>query len=79
MRGPFCEAWPINHFVGDPVSGTIWGGGGNEWFGPAIWKTTDLGARWTHSSEGLAYATGETPIKSVWEPGAAQRPALCHG
>lgn len=66
LRGPFCETWPMNHVVADPVSGTIYGGGGNEWFGPAIWKSTDLGATWTHSSEGLAYQAGEEPIKSVW-------------
>ncbi len=66
LRGPFCETWPMNHVIADPVSGTIYGGGGNEWFGPAVWKSTDLGATWTHSSEGLAYQAGEEPIKSVW-------------
>ena len=64
--GPFCETWPMNHVVADPATGTIYGGGGNEWFGPAVWKSTDLGATWTHSSEGLAYEAGEEPIKSVW-------------
>src|SRR5204862_651269 len=36
------------------------------WFGPAVWKSDDLGQTWTHSSEGLAYAAGEEPIKAVW-------------
>jgi photosystem II stability/assembly factor-like uncharacterized protein len=66
MRGPFCETWPLNHVIADPSSSTIYAGGGNEWFGPAVWKTTDLGETWTHSSEGLAYEAGEVPIKSVW-------------
>jgi photosystem II stability/assembly factor-like uncharacterized protein len=66
LRGPFCETWPMNHVVADPASGTIWGGGGDAWFGPAVWKSEDLGASWTHSSEGLAYQSGEEPIKSVW-------------
>lgn len=66
LRGPFCETWPINHVVGDAASGAIYAGGGNEWFGPAVWKSTDLGESWTHSSEGLAYAPGEEPIKAVW-------------
>jgi photosystem II stability/assembly factor-like uncharacterized protein len=66
LRGPYCETWPMNHVVGDPRSGTIYGGGGSEWFGPAVWKSTDLGETWSHSSEGLAYAPGEQPIKSVW-------------
>ncbi|MBB6464459.1 photosystem II stability/assembly factor-like uncharacterized protein [Aminobacter lissarensis] len=66
LRGPFCETWPMNHVVADQATGTIWGAGGNEWFGPAVWKSTDLGETWTHSSEGLAYAEGEEPIKAVW-------------
>ena len=66
IRGPFCEAWPINHVVADPASGTIYAGGGNEWFGPAVWKSADLGASWTHSSSGLQYGPDEAPILSVW-------------
>jgi photosystem II stability/assembly factor-like uncharacterized protein len=66
LRGPFCETWPMNHVIADPATGTIYGGGGNEWFGAAIWKSTDLGATWTHSSEGLAYDAGEDPVKTVW-------------
>ena len=66
LRGPFCETWPMNHVVADPATGTIYGGGGNEWFGPAVWKSGDLGETWTHSSEGLAYPAGEEPIKTVW-------------
>lgn len=65
LRGPFCEAWPINHVEADD-RGTIYAGGGNEWFGPAVWKSADMGRTWTHSSEGLAYREGETPIKAVW-------------
>ena len=66
LRGPFCETWPINHVAADPATATIYGAGGNEWFGPAVWKSTDLGATWSHSSDGLAYQTGEEPIKTVW-------------
>lgn len=66
LRGPYCETWPINHVIADPRSGTLYAAGGNEWFGPAVWKSTDLGKTWTHSSEGLAYPAGEEPIKSVW-------------
>jgi photosystem II stability/assembly factor-like uncharacterized protein len=56
----------MNHVIADPATGTIYGGGGNEWFGPAVWKSIDLGATWTLASEGLAYPAGEAPIKSVW-------------
>lgn len=66
QRGPFCDTWPINHVIGDALTGTIYATGGNEWFGPAVWKTKDFGATWTHSSDGLAYAEGQTPIKAGW-------------
>jgi photosystem II stability/assembly factor-like uncharacterized protein len=66
LRGPYCETWPMNHVIADPATGTIHAGGGSEWFGPAVWKSGDLGATWTHSSAGLAYPEGETPIKAVW-------------
>lgn len=65
LRGPFCENWPIHHMIAD-TSGTIYAGGGNEWFGPAVWKSQDKGKTWSHSSEGLTYTEGETPIKAVW-------------
>jgi photosystem II stability/assembly factor-like uncharacterized protein len=66
LKGPFCNTWPIQHAVADPASGTIYAAGGNAWFGPAIWKSTDLGESWTHSSDGLAYPEGETPVAAAW-------------
>lgn len=71
LRGPFCETWPINHAIGDPETGAIHAGGGNAWFGPAVWTSTDLGETWTHSSEGIAYPAGTDPISSVWSLAAA--------
>ncbi len=66
LRGPFCETWPIHHAIGDPTTGTIFAAGGNAWFGPAVWRSDDLGATWTHSSHGLTYGQGEVPVTSVW-------------
>ncbi|HSI40319.1 MAG TPA: exo-alpha-sialidase [Xanthobacteraceae bacterium] len=78
LRGPYCETWPINHVIGDATTGIIYGAGGNEWFGPAIWRSDDFGASWTHSSEGLAYGEGEPPVKSAWSL-AADRGRLFAG
>ncbi len=66
IRGPFCETWPINHATTDPETGTIYAAGGNAWFGPAVWKSTDRGASWTHSSNGLANAEGAEPVTNAW-------------
>jgi hypothetical protein len=66
ISGPHCDTWPINHVVADPATGTIYATGGNQWFGPAVWKSRDGGNSWTHSSAGLAYDEGETPVKAGW-------------
>lgn len=66
LRGPFCQCWPMNHVIADTETATIYGAGGDQWFGPAVWKSSDLGENWSHSSEGLAYGEGEEPVKSVW-------------
>ena len=80
LRGPFCETWPMNHVVADAATETIYAGGGDAWFGPAVWKSADLGATWTHSSESLAYQAGEEPIKAVWSvaPAGECRPVDVH-
>jgi hypothetical protein len=58
LSGPYCEAWPINHVIADPETGAIYAGGGNPWFGPAVWKTTDFGANWTHLKRRLGLCGG---------------------
>jgi hypothetical protein len=66
LRGPYCQHWPINHAIGDAGSGTIYATGGDAWFGPAVWKSPDLGESWTHSSAGLAYEEGKEPVSAGW-------------
>ncbi len=52
VRGPFCEAWPINPVIADPATGVLHAGGGNEWFGPAVWKSADGDATWMPRNKG---------------------------
>ena len=66
LRGPFVEGWPINHIIYDREQGAMLAGGGNPWYGPAVWRSTDLGESWSHSSEGLKYDEGSDPVVSVW-------------
>ena len=49
VAGPHCDGWPINHVVADPVDGTLWAGGGDDWHGAGVWRSVDGGARWALS------------------------------
>lgn len=49
VSGPHCDGWSINHMAGDPASGTIWAGGGSEWSGAGVWRSSDGGKTWTFS------------------------------
>ena len=68
IRGPLCEGWPIHDLIVEPDSGAILAGGGSPWYGPAVWRSEDLGASWTHSSDGLTYgdAAASDPVATVW-------------
>ena len=45
VEGPFCDGWHINHIIaGD--DGTIWAGGGGDWNGAGVWRSSDGGASW---------------------------------
>ncbi len=66
LTGPLCEGWPINHFRFDPASGALLAGGGSPWYGAAVWRSDDLGASWTHSSQGLTYGDEGPAMRSVW-------------
>ncbi|KUG57136.1 glycoside hydrolase [Serinicoccus chungangensis] len=74
VRGPFCDGWPINHVVGDPVTGTIWAGGGGEWSGAGVWRSTDGGGTWELSqlTTGAmdAWAAGDPDFATAvgWSP-----------
>ena len=65
LRGPYCESWPVYHAVYDPDSGTIFAAAASEWHGSAIWKSSDLGETWSHSSEGLQYPEGGKNLSKV--------------
>ena len=41
VDGPHCDGWCINHVIGDPDSGTVWAGGGGDWPGAGVWRTSD--------------------------------------
>jgi len=65
VRGPFCEAWPIHHFV-RASDGPLYAAGGNAWYGPSVFRSDDDGASWTQSSSGLTYGDDEPKITTIW-------------
>jgi photosystem II stability/assembly factor-like uncharacterized protein len=66
LRGPLCEGWPVHDISVEPGSGALLAAAGSPWFGPAVWRSDDLGRTWSHSSEGLTYGDDGPPIKTVW-------------
>ena len=46
--------------------GELLAGAGSPWFGPAVWRSDDLGETWTHSSEGLTYGDDGPKVTTVW-------------
>ena len=55
MSGPFCESWPVYQAVHDASTDTIYAAAASEWHGSAVWRSSDRGETWEHSSEGLAH------------------------
>ncbi len=66
IRGPVCGGWPVHDISVDAASGALLAGTGSPWFGPAVWRSDDLGETWTHSSEGLTYGDGGPKVATVW-------------
>ena len=72
INGPTCEGWPIQDISADPATGTLYAGGGSPWYGPTVFRSDDLGASWTQSSEGITYGDGGPKITAVWNVTAAR-------
>jgi photosystem II stability/assembly factor-like uncharacterized protein len=66
VRGPLCDGWPIQDINVDRATGTLYAGAGSPWFGPAVFRSDDLGGTWTHSSEGLTYGDAGPKVTKVW-------------
>ena len=66
VRGPLCDGWPIHDAIYDKASGAIYAGGGSNWYGPAVWRSDDLGKSWTHSSEGITYGDDAEKVATIW-------------
>ncbi len=66
VRGPFCEGFEIRDAVYDPSDGSIYAAATSPWFGPAVFRSPDLGETWTHSSDGLTYGDGGPELTRVW-------------
>lgn len=73
LRGPLCDGWPVHDVSWDERRRTLYAGAGSPWYGPAVWRSDDLGETWTHSSDGLSYGDEGPAIPTVWNvtPSAA--------
>ena len=66
LASPLCNGWPIHDLSVDPADGAILAAGGSAWYGPAVFRSEDLGSTWTHSSEGLTYGDDGPKIPTIW-------------
>jgi photosystem II stability/assembly factor-like uncharacterized protein len=66
IRGPLCDGWPVHDISVEPGTNALLAGAGSPWFGPAVWRSDDLGETWTHSSEGLTYGDAGPKVATVW-------------
>jgi photosystem II stability/assembly factor-like uncharacterized protein len=68
LRGPLANSgWSFGHACYDPGSGMLYAAGQNAWFGPAVWRSPDLGETWSLSSEGLSYGEKGPSIRQIWQ------------
>jgi hypothetical protein len=67
VRGPYCDGWPVNHVVGDATTGTMWAGGGGDWSGAGVWRSTDGGHTWSLAK----LTTGQLDAWAADDPGFA--------
>ncbi len=66
IRGPFCNGFEVRDVTYDPSDGSIYAAAASAWFGPAVFRSADLGATWTHSSAGLTYGEDGPELTRVW-------------
>jgi hypothetical protein len=79
LRGPMCEGWPVHDIIHDSASGAIYAGAGSPWYGPAVWRSDDLGETWTHSSAGLTYGDDGPKVTTIWGLATAPDGAILAG
>jgi photosystem II stability/assembly factor-like uncharacterized protein len=65
VRGPFCEGWPVYHAIHDAETDTIYAAAASDWHGAGVWRSSDRGATWELSSEGLAYENGDLKLSKI--------------
>ena len=66
VRGPYCNGFEVRDITYDPSDGSIYAAAASPWFGPAVFRSPDLGATWTHSSAGLTYGDDGPNLTRVW-------------
>jgi photosystem II stability/assembly factor-like uncharacterized protein len=71
IRGPYCDGFEVRDVSLDASDDAILAAGTSAWFGPAVFRSDDLGASWTHSSAGLTYGDDGPKLTRVWNVTAA--------
>ena len=68
LRGPYCEAWPINHVIGDAESGAIYAGGGERLVRPSGMEVARFRRKLDAFGRGLGLCPRRGACKFSLEP-----------
>ena len=66
VRGPFCDGFEVRDVSYNPADRAVYAAATSPWFGPAVFRSPDLGETWTHSSAGLTYGDDGPKLTRVW-------------
>ena len=75
IRGPACGGWPV-HDISAAPDGTLYAAAGSPWFGPAVWRSDDLGETFSTFRAVPRSANGRTYRRISSIPRAFRSPTI---
>lgn len=77
IDGPYFAGRPVYHVTCDGRSGTVFAAVSDDFWGPSLERSDDLGQSWQRAMDGLQYAPESgLSVQRLWhvEPGSAAQP-----
>lgn len=58
--------WSYGYVTYDSGAGVLYAAGHSAWYGAAVWRSPDLGATWSLSSEGITFGDDGPAVRRIW-------------